>query len=60
MLNPRQFLDQFVAPTVEEWRRASLNVRKVLIAISQIDILMDQVVAHTSGLIGKELRQPLK
>ena len=56
MLNPRQFLDQFVAPTVEEWRRDSLNVRKTVIAISQIDILMDQVVAHTSGLIGNELR----
>ena len=46
MLNPRQFLDQFVLPCVKCWERDPLNVRKAVIAISQIDILADQVIIH--------------
>ena len=46
MLNPRQFLDQFVLPCVKCWERDPLNVRKAVIAISQIDILADQVILH--------------
>ena len=46
MLNPRQFLDQFVLPCVKCWVRDPLNVRKAVIAISQIDILADQVILH--------------
>jgi hypothetical protein len=56
MISPRQFFDEFVVPTVEEWRQDPLNVRKAVIAISQIDILLDQFVAHTTGLTGDELR----
>ena len=43
MLNPRQFLNQFVLPCVKCWERDPLDVRKAVIAISQIDILADQV-----------------
>ena len=46
MLNPRQFLDQFVLPCVKCWERDPLDIRKAVIAISQIDILADQVVIH--------------
>jgi hypothetical protein len=46
VLNPRQFLDQFVLPCVECWERDPLNVRKAVIAISQIDILADHVIIH--------------
>ena len=46
MLNPRQFLDQFVLPCVKCWERDPLNVRKAVIAISQIDILADQLILH--------------
>ena len=46
MLNPREFLDQFVLPCVKCWERDPLNVRKAVIAISQIDILADQVIIH--------------
>jgi hypothetical protein len=46
VLNPRQFLDQFVLPCVKCWERDPLNVRKAVIAISQIDILADQVIIH--------------
>jgi hypothetical protein len=46
VLNPRQFLDQFVLPCVKCWERDPLNVRKAVIAISQIDILADQVIIY--------------
>ena len=46
MLNPRQFFDQFVVPCVKDWEDDPLNVRKAVIAISQIDILADQVIIH--------------
>lgn len=46
MLNPRQFFDEFVMPCVEEWQLDPLNVRKAVIAISQIDILADHVIIH--------------
>jgi hypothetical protein len=46
VLNPRQFFDQYVMPCVEEWQLDPLNVRKAVIAISQIDILADQVIIH--------------
>ena len=46
MLNPRQFLNQFVLPCVKCWERDPLDVRKAVIAISQIDILADQVILH--------------
>jgi hypothetical protein len=32
--NPRQFFDEFVIPTVEEWKLDPLRVRKAVIAIS--------------------------
>ena len=41
-----QFLDEFVTPTVDEWRQDELSVRKAVIAISQIDIIADQFVVH--------------
>ena len=46
MLNPRQFFDQFVVPCVKDWEEDPLNVRKAVIAISQIDILADHVIIH--------------
>jgi hypothetical protein len=46
VLNPRQFLEQFVLPCVKCWECDPLNVRKAVIAISQIDILADQVIIH--------------
>jgi hypothetical protein len=46
VLNPRQFLNQFVLPCVKCWERDPLDVRKAVIAISQIDILADQVILH--------------
>ena len=46
LLSPRQFLDQFVLPCVKCWERDPLDIRKAVIAISQIDILADQVVIH--------------
>ena len=46
MLNPRQFFDQYVLPCVREWQLDPLNVRKAVIAISQIDILADHVIIH--------------
>jgi hypothetical protein len=39
-------LDQFVLPCVKCWERDPLDVRKAVIAISQIDILADQVIIH--------------
>jgi transcriptional regulator of met regulon len=45
-MNPRQFFDEFVTPCVEEWQLDPLNVRKAVIAISQIDILADVVLIH--------------
>jgi hypothetical protein len=55
--NPRQFLDEFVIPAVEEWKLEPLSVRKAVIAISQIDILADQVVVHRNpGADGDQLR----
>jgi integrase len=46
VLNPRQFLDQYVMPCVRDWQLDPLNVRKAVIAISQIDILADHVIIH--------------
>jgi hypothetical protein len=46
MLNPRQFLDQFVLPCVTDWELDPLNIRKAVIAISQIDILADHVIIY--------------
>ena len=46
LLSPRQFLDQFVLPCVKCWERDPLNVRIAVIAISQIDILADQLILH--------------
>jgi hypothetical protein len=46
VLNPRQFFDQFVVPCVKEWEDDPLDVRKAIIAISQIDILADHVIIH--------------
>ena len=46
MLNPRQFLDQYVMPCVTDWQLDPLNIRKAIIAISQIDILADHVIIH--------------
>ena len=46
MLNPRQFFDQYVLPCVRDWQLDPLNVRKAVIAISQIDILADHVIIH--------------
>jgi hypothetical protein len=46
MLNPRQFLDEFVMPCVKDWEDDPLDVRKAVIAISQIDILADHVIIH--------------
>jgi hypothetical protein len=39
-------LDQYVLPCVKCWELDPLNVRKAVIAISQIDILADHVVIH--------------
>jgi hypothetical protein len=46
VLNPRQFFDQYVMPCVTDWELDPLNIRKALIAISQIDILADHVIIH--------------
>jgi hypothetical protein len=46
MLNPREFFDQFVVPCVKDWEEDPLNLRKAVIAISQIDILADHVIIH--------------
>ena len=46
MLNPRQFFDQYVLPCVRDWQLDPLNVRKAVVAISQIDILADHVIIH--------------
>ena len=46
MLNPRQFFDQYVMPCVTDRELDPLNIRKALIAISQIDILADHVIIH--------------
>jgi hypothetical protein len=46
VLNPRQFFDQYVLPCVRDWQLDPLNVRKAVIAISQIDILADHVIIH--------------
>ena len=46
MLDPRQFFDQFVVPCVKDWEEDPLNVRKAVIAISQIDILADNIIIH--------------
>jgi hypothetical protein len=46
VLNPRQFLDQYVLPCVRDWQLDPLNIRKAVIAISQIDILADHVIIH--------------
>jgi hypothetical protein len=46
VLNPRQFFDQYVMPCVTDWELDPLNVRKAVIAISQIDILADHVIIH--------------
>ena len=46
VLNPRQFFDQYVLPCVTDWELDPLNIRKALIAISQIDILADHVIIH--------------
>jgi hypothetical protein len=46
MLNPRQFFDEFVKPCVKDWEDDPLDVRKAIIAISQIDILADHVILH--------------
>jgi len=46
VLNPRQFFDQYVLPCVTDWELDPLNVRKAVIAISQIDILADHVILH--------------
>ena len=46
MLNPREFFDQYVMPCVTDWQLDPLNIRKAIIAISQIDILADHVIIH--------------
>jgi hypothetical protein len=46
VLNPREFFDQYVMPCVADWEHDPLNVRKAVIAISQIDILADHVIIH--------------
>jgi hypothetical protein len=46
VLDPRQFFDQFVVPCVKDWEHDPLNVRKAILAISQIDILADRVIIH--------------
>jgi hypothetical protein len=46
VLNPRQFFNQFVMPCVTDWQLDPLNIRKAVIAISQIDILADHVILH--------------
>ena len=46
MLNPREFFDQYVMPCVTDWELDPLNIRKAVIAISQIDILADHVIIH--------------
>jgi hypothetical protein len=46
VLNPRQFFDRYVLPCVRDWQLDPLNVRKAVIAISQIDILADHVIIH--------------
>jgi hypothetical protein len=46
VLNPRQFFDQYVLPCVTDWQDDPLNIRKAVIAISQIDILADHVIIH--------------
>ena len=46
VLNPREFFDQYVMPCVRDWQHDPLNIRKAVIAISQIDILADQFIIH--------------
>jgi hypothetical protein len=46
VLDPRQFFDQYVMPCVTDWQLDPLNIRKAVIAISQIDILADHVIIH--------------
>jgi hypothetical protein len=46
VLNPREFFDQYVMPCVTDWQLDPLNIRKAVIAISQIDILADHVIIH--------------
>jgi hypothetical protein len=46
VLNPREFFDQFVMPCVKDWEHDPLNVRKAILAISQIDILADHVIIY--------------
>jgi hypothetical protein len=56
--DPRQFFNEFVLPTVEEWRSEPLNIRKAVIAISQIDIMADQVVIYQNPTLdGRQLRE---
>jgi hypothetical protein len=45
-VDPRQFFDQYVMPCVTDWQLDPLNIRKAVIAISQIDILADHVIIH--------------
>jgi hypothetical protein len=57
-MNPREFFNEFILPTVDEWRSDPLNVRKAVVAVSQLDIMADQVVVFQNpGLVGDPLRK---
>jgi hypothetical protein len=57
-MTPRDFFNEYVLPAIEDWRQESTSVRKVVTAISQLDIMADQMIVHDNpGLGAEELRK---
>ena len=48
MMNPRNFFDAFVLPTLEEWRLAPFDMRRATLAICQLDVLAERTIRHAN------------
>ena len=47
-MNPREFFNAFVLPTIEEWRFDAMDIRRATFAICQLDILVERVTRHAN------------
>jgi len=53
-MHPRAFFEIYVAPTIDEWRSDSGNIRLSVLALCQLDILAEHVIIHRNPNIKRE------
>jgi hypothetical protein len=49
MTNPRDFLDQFVLPAIEDWRFNAHSIRHVVNVVCELDNLAEHFILHCNS-----------